>query len=108
VSPQFVSTMFAWAITLILLVVAASVIRHRQDIDWWASAAFAVGALCLAIAALVSATSVFFSGAAVSDFWRWIIIITRAIAAVLFLGVAMDMVGRPRWLLRLVERLTGK
>jgi len=108
VNPQLVSTLFAWAIAVILLVVAASVIRRRQNIDWWASAAFAVGALCLAIAALVSATSVLFSGAIVPDAGRWTIIITRAIAVVLLLGVAMDMVGRPRWLLRLVERLTGK
>lgn len=100
---QTLSTILAWAMVALSAIICASVLRGRSDIDWSASATFALAALLLSVAAAVSATGVLSGGPALSEEARWIIIISRAVATVLFLGVAMDVTGRPRWIARLLR-----
>lgn len=100
--PQVLSTTLAWAMVILTALVALIVVRQRSHIHWSASAAFAVAALLLAVAAALSATSVLVRGPAIGEEARWIIIVCRALATVLFLGTAMDLTGRPRWIGRIL------
>lgn len=104
--PQALSTAFAWLLVLATALIAIVVIHGNHAIDWRASAAFAAASLLLAVAAVVSATSVLVGGAHISDDARWLIIICRAASSALYLGVAMDLTGRPRFVGRFMERLT--
>jgi len=104
--PQLVSTGFAWLLVAATGLIAFLVLRTHRGIDWWASAAFAVGTLLLAIAAAVTATNVLVTGPNIGPNGRDAIIVLRAVATALFLGVAMDVTGRPRWVGRFVERIT--
>ena len=105
--PQLAATALAWVVVLTTGLIAWVTIRTKGHIHWSASAAFAIGALALAIAAAISATEVLRAGPRLSEEARWLIIFCRAIATTLFLGVAMDLTGRPRWVGRVMDRLTG-
>lgn len=106
--PAFFSTLLAWALVLPLAVICWIVIRAHKDIDWTASAAFVIATFLLAVSGAVLATSAFVTGDVASDPVRWFVIVTRALAATLFLGVAMDVTGRPRWVGRWLEKMARK
>lgn len=106
--PAFFSAFISWLLVLPLAVICWVVIRKHADIDWAASAAFTIATLLLAVAAAVLATSVFVTGVIASDPVRWFVIVARAISATLFLGVAMDVTQRPRFVGRWLEKLARK
>lgn len=101
---QLLSTVLAWGIALALLVIAGAILRNRRDIHWTVVAVYNVGTIALALAAAVTATSVLLSGSTLEAPARWFIIIARAVAAVLFLAVAMEATDRPRWVCRILAR----
>lgn len=104
IDPQALSTILAWTMLILSAIIATTVIRTRGDIDWHASAAFALATLLLTIAAVISATGVLSTGPELSEGAQLAIVASRAVATALFLGVAMDLTGRPRWIGRILRK----
>ena len=101
------ATVLAWGVVTILAVIAYFVIHRHRHVTWGTLAAFVVGTEMLALAAAITASNALLGHGSLSGGALWLVIMLRAAAATLFLGVTMALTRRPRWVGRIMERLIG-
>lgn len=103
---QIISASIAWGIVGILFVTALVLVYEHEDLPWSSALTFICGSILLGLAGALAATHAIENAAtALPSSYLTGIIVCRAASAALFLGVVMRLTGRPRWLLRVVDRL---
>jgi MFS family permease len=98
---QALSAFLAWTITGALFFSALAVVYQRRRISWQEMVVFITGSMLLAFAGAIAAThAIVQPDGAMPAPWLTVIIICRAMAASIFLGLLIMLTDRPRWLVR--------
>jgi hypothetical protein len=106
---QALSAFLAWTITGALFLSTLAVVYQRRSVAWQEMAVFLSGSMLLAFAGGIAAThAIVQPDGAMPVPWLVIIIVCRAMAASIFLGLLIMLTNRPRWLVRRGRKWMGR
>lgn len=100
---QLIASGLAWLIVAALFTIDIVIAAKRHAVPWEAAFGLGIGALMMGVAGAIVATDAL-AHVDLPDIWLWFVIVTRAIAMSIFVGIFMRLTLRPRWLIRLVDR----
>jgi uncharacterized membrane protein YfcA len=98
---QALSAFLAWTIAGALFVSSLTVVYQRRTVPWQEMVMFLTGSMLLAFAGAIAAThAITEPDGPMPQPWLVVIIVCRAMAASIFLGLLIMLTDRPRWLVR--------
>lgn len=102
---QVLSAVIAWGVTVVLFLSALAVTYSRRSVSWQTMLSLVVGSMLLSLAGAAAATHAVQDPDGVLPIpLLLVIVVARATAASIFLGMLIMLTNRPRWLVHRARR----